>query len=88
MEEYEDELIEFFSREADNVKDKLCSKRTGKLLPLYLLSSQLCGIRHIPQQSALPDISSRVGFRDPWLRDLGCSYSFSSGQLSEFVARS
>lgn len=31
MEEYEDELIEFFSREADNVKDKLCSKRTGKL---------------------------------------------------------
>lgn len=48
VEEYEDELIEFFSREADNVKDKLCSKRTGKLLPLYLLSSQLCGIRHIP----------------------------------------
>ncbi|GAB1295697.1 Protein canopy homolog 2 [Apodemus speciosus] len=29
VEEYEDELIEFFSREADNVKDKLCSKRTG-----------------------------------------------------------
>ncbi|XP_059539242.1 protein canopy homolog 2 isoform X1 [Myotis daubentonii] len=28
VEEYEDELIEFFSREADNVKDKLCSKRT------------------------------------------------------------
>lgn len=27
-EEYEDELIEFFSHEADNVKDKLCSKRT------------------------------------------------------------
>lgn len=33
MEEYEDELLEFFSREADNVKDKLCSKRTGKPLP-------------------------------------------------------
>ncbi|KAK7801248.1 hypothetical protein U0070_025737 [Myodes glareolus] len=28
VEEYEDELLEFFSREADNVKDKLCSKRT------------------------------------------------------------
>ncbi|XP_036311239.1 protein canopy homolog 2 [Pipistrellus kuhlii] len=28
VEEYEDELIEFFSREADNIKDKLCSKRT------------------------------------------------------------
>ncbi|KAK1341028.1 hypothetical protein QTO34_017428 [Cnephaeus nilssonii] len=28
VEEYRDELIEFFSREADNVKDKLCSKRT------------------------------------------------------------
>lgn len=27
-EEYEDELIEFFSRETDNVKDRLCSKRT------------------------------------------------------------
>lgn len=33
VEEYEDELIEFFSREADNVKDKLCSKRTGEFLP-------------------------------------------------------
>ncbi|KAH0505527.1 PAB-dependent poly(A)-specific ribonuclease subunit PAN2 [Microtus ochrogaster] len=28
VEEYEDELLEFFSRESDNVKDKLCSKRT------------------------------------------------------------
>ncbi|XP_004692686.2 PREDICTED: protein canopy homolog 2 [Condylura cristata] len=28
VEEYEDELIEFFSREANNVKDRLCSKRT------------------------------------------------------------
>ncbi|KAM9514667.1 protein canopy homolog 2 isoform 2-T2 [Guaruba guarouba] len=28
-EEYEDELIEFLSHEADNVKDRLCSKRTG-----------------------------------------------------------
>lgn len=30
-EEYEDELIEFLSHEADNVKDRLCSKRTGEL---------------------------------------------------------
>lgn len=29
-EEYEDELLEFLSREADNVKDRLCSKRTGE----------------------------------------------------------
>ncbi|KAE8626416.1 hypothetical protein XENTR_v10006621 [Xenopus tropicalis] len=29
VEEYEDELIEFFSHERENVKDKLCSKRTG-----------------------------------------------------------
>lgn len=29
-EEYEDELIEFFSHEAENVKDRLCSKRTGE----------------------------------------------------------
>lgn len=29
-EEYEDELIEFLSHEADNVKDRLCSKRTGE----------------------------------------------------------
>ncbi|XP_069614482.1 protein canopy homolog 2 isoform X2 [Ranitomeya imitator] len=28
VEEYEDELIEFFSHEKENVKDKLCSKRT------------------------------------------------------------
>ncbi|XP_039602612.1 protein canopy homolog 2 isoform X1 [Polypterus senegalus] len=28
VEQYEDELIEFFSHEAQNVKDKLCSKRT------------------------------------------------------------
>ncbi|KAM3935982.1 protein canopy homolog 2 isoform 1-T2 [Leptodactylus fuscus] len=28
VEEYEDELIEFFSRESENVKDRLCSKRT------------------------------------------------------------
>lgn len=54
MEEYEDELIEFFSREADNVKDKLCSKRTGKLLPLYCLSSQPFGSRHIPYHVPLP----------------------------------
>ncbi|XP_048347261.1 protein canopy homolog 2 isoform X2 [Sphaerodactylus townsendi] len=27
-EEYEDELVEFFSHEAENVKDRLCSKRT------------------------------------------------------------
>lgn len=30
-EEYEDELIEFLSHEAENVKDRLCSKRTGEL---------------------------------------------------------
>ncbi|MGH0183248.1 UNVERIFIED_CONTAM: hypothetical protein FKN15_011493 [Acipenser sinensis] len=29
VEKYEDELIEFFSHETENVKDKLCSKRTG-----------------------------------------------------------
>ncbi|XP_062893127.1 protein canopy homolog 2 isoform X1 [Mobula hypostoma] len=28
VEEYEDEFIEFFSRESNNVKDRLCSKRT------------------------------------------------------------
>ncbi|KAJ7317833.1 hypothetical protein JRQ81_003995 [Phrynocephalus forsythii] len=28
VEEYEDELIEFFSHEAENIKDRLCSKRT------------------------------------------------------------
>ncbi|XP_027024741.1 protein canopy homolog 2 [Tachysurus fulvidraco] len=28
VEQNEDEIIEFFSRETDNVKDKLCSKRT------------------------------------------------------------
>lgn len=30
-EEYEDELIEFLSHEAENVKDRLCSKRTGEM---------------------------------------------------------
>ncbi|MCJ8744658.1 hypothetical protein PDJAM_G00121260 [Pangasius djambal] len=28
VEQHEDEIIEFFSHETDNVKDKLCSKRT------------------------------------------------------------
>ncbi|XP_016335216.1 LOW QUALITY PROTEIN: protein canopy homolog 2-like [Sinocyclocheilus anshuiensis] len=28
VEQHEDELIEFFAHETDNVKDKLCSKRT------------------------------------------------------------
>ncbi|XP_041639628.1 protein canopy homolog 2 [Cheilinus undulatus] len=28
VEQYEDEIIEFFSHESENVKDKLCSKRT------------------------------------------------------------
>ncbi|XP_043388525.1 protein canopy homolog 2 isoform X2 [Chelonia mydas] len=32
-EEYEDELIEFFSHESDNVKDRLCSKRTDCCFP-------------------------------------------------------
>lgn len=37
VEQNEDEIIEFFSHETDNVKDKLCSKRTGQnsLLHLY-----------------------------------------------------
>lgn len=34
-EEYEDELIEFFSHEAENVKDRLCSKRTGEQPPPF-----------------------------------------------------
>lgn len=29
VEHHEDEIIEFFAHETDNVKDKLCSKRTG-----------------------------------------------------------
>lgn len=29
VEQNEDEIIEFFAHETDNVKDKLCSKRTG-----------------------------------------------------------
>lgn len=29
VEQHEDEIIEFFAHEKDNVKDKLCSKRTG-----------------------------------------------------------
>lgn len=30
VEQNEDEIIEYFSHETDNVKDKLCSKRTGQ----------------------------------------------------------
>lgn len=45
VEEYEDELIEFFSREADNVKDKLCSKRTGEHPRLSVPRSQPCVTR-------------------------------------------
>lgn len=33
VEQHEDEIIEFFAHETDNVKDKLCSKRTGRLRP-------------------------------------------------------
>lgn len=29
VEQHEDEVIEFFAHETENVKDKLCSKRTG-----------------------------------------------------------
>lgn len=32
VEQHEDEVIEFFAHENDNVKDKLCSKRTGMFL--------------------------------------------------------
>lgn len=32
VEQHEDELIEFFAHETDNVKDKLCSKRTGNAI--------------------------------------------------------
>lgn len=31
VEHHEDEIIEFFAHETDNVKDKLCSKRTGTI---------------------------------------------------------
>lgn len=31
VEHHEDEIIEFFAHETENVKDKLCSKRTGRL---------------------------------------------------------
>lgn len=39
VEQHEDEIIEFFAHETDNVKDKLCSKRTGQnfLLHLYYI---------------------------------------------------
>uniref|UniRef100_A0AAY5K307 DUF3456 domain-containing protein n=1 Tax=Esox lucius TaxID=8010 RepID=A0AAY5K307_ESOLU len=36
VEQHEDEVIEFFAHETDNVKDKLCSKRTG-MPPPYLI---------------------------------------------------
>lgn len=36
-EQNEDELIEFFSHETDNVKDKLCSKRTGNTNTSYMV---------------------------------------------------
>lgn len=32
VEQHEDEIIEFFAHETENVKDKLCSKRTGMFL--------------------------------------------------------
>lgn len=38
VEQHEDEIIEFFAHETDNVKDKLCSKRTGRLRPNAFLS--------------------------------------------------
>ena len=100
MEEYEDELIEFFSREADNVKDKLCSKRTGELLSLSLLSSHLWDLAHsllsVPRpvlrrpphtssSSLIHEVSLRAHL---WLGDLGSSSPFSFCRLSEFVAPS
>lgn len=36
VEQHEDEVIEFFAHETDNVKDKLCSKRTGMFFLLNL----------------------------------------------------
>uniref|UniRef100_A0A8B9ZX27 DUF3456 domain-containing protein n=1 Tax=Anas zonorhyncha TaxID=75864 RepID=A0A8B9ZX27_9AVES len=55
-EEYEDELIEFLSHEADNVKDRLCSKRTGEL-GWAVLGLGLSGCQSILQgaQSPLQD---------------------------------
>lgn len=35
VEQHEDELIEFFAHETDNVKDKLCSKRTGNAVNIF-----------------------------------------------------
>ena len=37
VEQHEDEIIEFFAHETDNVKDKLCSKRTGMFFTLVTL---------------------------------------------------
>lgn len=36
VEQHEDEIIEFFAHETDNVKDKLCSRRTGQNYLLHL----------------------------------------------------
>lgn len=35
VEQHEDELIEFFAHETDNIKDKLCSKRTGNAVNIF-----------------------------------------------------
>lgn len=39
VEHHEDEIIEFFAHETDNVKDKLCSKRTGVYFTQHALHS-------------------------------------------------
>uniref|UniRef100_A0A3Q1FD44 Canopy FGF signaling regulator 2 n=1 Tax=Acanthochromis polyacanthus TaxID=80966 RepID=A0A3Q1FD44_9TELE len=41
VEQHEDEIIEFFAHETDNVKDKLCSKRTG-MFRLRMSSAHFC----------------------------------------------
>lgn len=55
MEEYEDELLEFFSRESDNVKDKLCSKRTGKPLPFAACAH---GPSHTQESAHTPPVDA------------------------------
>uniref|UniRef100_A0A674D2P1 Canopy FGF signaling regulator 2 n=2 Tax=Salmoninae TaxID=504568 RepID=A0A674D2P1_SALTR len=42
VEQHEDEVIEFFAHETDNVKDKLCSKRTAQLTLKLLKLNQNC----------------------------------------------
>uniref|UniRef100_A0A8C0X5U6 Saposin B-type domain-containing protein n=1 Tax=Castor canadensis TaxID=51338 RepID=A0A8C0X5U6_CASCN len=88
VEEYEDELIEFFSREADNVKDKLCSKRTGKLSPFISCSHSLVepGTFPIPLPSHLlmlaPELASISLGLDIWVSILFLSALRICGSLT------